>query len=206
MSIPGLFRGTPARKRVRKIFTALCGAVLAVLVFTAFTRKEAAPMTNHDFFRSLDFDDGLRVVTETFDRFPLQYGTTLGLDGNPQIRPIEFKFEQDGVLYFDTVEFYRSYAELQAHPYLQLCVCDPETMTYVRVGGKVNFTKDPAIVDRCFAESPVLTSQFGERRDVVVAYYLTEVWAEFNSFTADLPYRSYQLPNRFDAAAAEANG
>ena len=30
------------------------------------------------------------------------------------------------------------YKELQAHPYIQLCVRDQETMTYVRLGGKVN--------------------------------------------------------------------
>ena len=155
-------------------------------------------MTHLEFFQSLNYEDGLNVVTKTFDRFSLQYGTTLGLDGNPQIRPIEFKFEQDGVLYFDTVEFYSSYAELKAHPYIQLCVCDPETMTYVRLGGKVNFTKDPAIVDRCFAESPVLTSQFGDDREVVVAYYLTKAWAEFNSFTDGLPRHGYTLTNKFD--------
>ena len=186
--------------RAQKIMLTLCSVVLiGVFIFTAATQKENAPMTNLEFFQSLNYEDGLSVVTKTFDRFPLQYGTTLGLDGNPQIRPIEFKFEQDGVLYFDTVEFYESYAELQAHPYIQLCICDPETMTYVRLGGKVNFTKDPAIVNRCFAESPILTAQFGDNRETVVAYYLTEAWAEFNSFTEGLPRRSYTLSNLFDA-------
>lgn len=185
--------------RAQKIMLVLCSIFLiGVIIFTAVSRKEDTSMTNLEFFQSLDYEDGLSVVTKTFDRFSLQYGTTLGLDGNPQIRPIEFKFEQDGVLYFDTVEFYESYAELQAHPYIQLCVCDPETMTYVRLGGKVNFTKDPAIVNRCFAESPVLTSQFGDNREVVVAYYLTEAWAEFNSFADGLPHRSYTLTNQFD--------
>ena len=185
--------------RAQKIMLALCSVFLIGGIFcTAVSQEEAAPMTNLEFFESLDYEDGLSVVTQTFDRFSLQYGTTLGLDGNPQIRPIEFKFEQDGVLYFDTVEFYSSYAELKAHPYIQLCVCDPETMTYVRLGGKVNFTKDPATVNRYFEESPVLTSQFGNNRNVVVAYYLTEAWAEFNSFTDSLPHRSYMLTNAFD--------
>lgn len=185
--------------RAQKIMLALCSIFLiGVILYTAATQKEDAPMTHLEFFQSLNYEDGLNVVTKTFDRFSLQYGTTLGLDGNPQIRPIEFKFEQDGVLYFDTVEFYSSYAELKAHPYIQLCVCDPETMTYVRLGGKVNFTKDPAIVDRCFAESPVLTSQFGDDREVVVAYYLTKAWAEFNSFTDGLPRHGYTLTNKFD--------
>lgn len=73
-------------------------------------------MTNLEFFKSLDYEDGLGVVTGTLERFPLQYAATLGLDGEPQLRPIEFKFEEDGVLYFDTVEFYTSYAELPGPP------------------------------------------------------------------------------------------
>ena len=185
--------------RAQKIMLALCSVFLIGGIFcTVVSQEEVVPMTNLEFFESLDYEDGLSVVTQTFDRFSLQCGTTLGLDGNPQIRPIEFKFEQDGVLYFDTVEFYSSYAELKVYPYIQLCVCDPETMTYVRLDGKVNFTKDPAIVNRCFEESPVLTSQFGNNRNVVVAYYLTEAWAEFNSFTDGLPHRSYMLTNAFD--------
>ncbi len=150
-------------------------------------------MTNIEFFQSLDYKNGLEVFTKIFGRFPLQYGTTLGLNGEPQIRPLEFKFEKDGVLYFDTVEFYTSFKEMQAHPKVQICICDQETMTYVRLGGTVNFTKDREIINHCFESSPVLTSQFGNNRDVVIAYYLTNVWAEFNSFSAGLPHKQYNL-------------
>ena len=152
------------------------------------------------FFKSLDYSDGMSVVKAIFARWPLQYGTTLGLNGAPQIRPIEFKFEEDGVLYFDTVTFYRSYQEMKEYPYIQLCICDQETMTYLRLGGKVNFTDDPEIIDRCFAESPVLTSQFGNNRDVVISYYLTEVWVEFSSFSPELANKTYTLPNKYDEA------
>ena len=86
------------------------------------------------------------------------------------------------------------------YPYIQLCVCDQETMTYVRLGGKVNFTTDQSVIDRCFESSPVLTSQFGNRRNVVIGYYLTEVWAEFASFSAELPNKSWKLPNKYDTA------
>ena len=71
-------------------------------------------------------------------------------------------------------------------------------MTYVRLGGRVNFTTDQAVIDRCFEASPVLTSQFGNHRDYVIGYYLTEVWAEFSSFSSELPSRTYQLPNKYD--------
>jgi uncharacterized pyridoxamine 5'-phosphate oxidase family protein len=155
-----------------------------------------------EFFKGLDYDDGLSVVTSVFARWPLQYGATLGLDGNAQVRPIEFKFEQDGVLYFDTVIFYTSYQELLAHPYLQLCICDQETMTYVRLSGKVNFTDDADVIARCFDNSPVLTSQFGDKRELVIGYYLTEVTAEFASFSPELPSKRYELTNKFDSAEA----
>ena len=113
---------TVARKT--KMFFAL--GIIAVISILLYYRLKGEPkeMTNLDFFKTLDYEDGVGVVTAVFERFPLQYATTLGQDGNPQIRPIEFKFEENGVLYFDTVTFYTSYAELLAHPYIQLCVCD----------------------------------------------------------------------------------
>lgn len=165
---------------------------------TESTETEPETLT---FFKSLDYSDGMSVVKAIFDRWPLQYGTTLGLNGAPQIRPIEFKFEEDGVLYFDTVIFYSSYRELQEFPYIQLCICDQETMTYLRLGGKVNFTDDKEIIDRCFTASPVLESQFGNNRDVVIGYYLTEVWAEFSSFSPELANKTYTLPNKYDEQA-----
>ena len=181
---------------MKRIFALL----LCIIVLGGMTMTAHAEKTTLDFFKSLNFEDGVSVVVDVFQRFPLQYAATLGLDGNPQIRPIEFKFEEDGVLYFDTITFYTSYKELQAHPYIQLCVCDQETMTYVRLGGKVNFTSDQVIIDRCFENSLVLTSQFGNHRDVVIGYYLTEVWAEFASFSPELPNKTYRLPNKFDTA------
>ena len=184
---------------VQKVLLVVMGVLLVfVSVWSYITEQEHRDVTNLEFFQSLDYEDVLDVVVRTLDRFPLQYAATLGQDGDPQIRPIEFKFETDGVLYFDTVEFYTSYEEMKAHPYIQICVCDPETRTYLRLGGRVNFTKDEDIVSRCFAESPILTEQFGEARDMVVAYYLTEVRAEFRSFSRGLPQMRYTLPNPYD--------
>jgi hypothetical protein len=33
---------------------------------------------------------------------------------------------------------------------------------------------------------------------VVIGYYLTEVWAEFQSFSPELTNHTYQLTNRYD--------
>ncbi len=66
-------------------------------------------------------------------------------------------------------------------------------MTYVRVSGKVNFTDDPEVIEKCFENSPVLTSQFGNMREVVIGYYLSDVQTEFESFSPQLTHRRYTL-------------
>lgn len=173
--------------------------LICVLLFSNVTATaESDDESALAFFKGLDYEDGMSVVKEIFARYPLQYAATVGSDGNAQIRPIEFKFEENGVLYFDTVIYYESYAELQQNPYIQLCICDQETMTYLRLGGKVNFTDDSTVINRCFDASPVLTSQFDNNRDVVIAYYLTEVWAQFVSFSPELPNRTYTMQNHYD--------
>lgn len=155
-------------------------------------------MDDMEFLRSLNYDDGLETVTALWDHWPMQYAATHGTDGTPMIRPIEYKFEKDGVLYFDTVTYYSTYKELQAYPYIKICIDDQKTMSYLTVTGKVNFTDDADIIERCFKASPVLTSQFGNHRDVVIAYYLTEVKAEFNTFAEGLENHSWQLKNKYD--------
>ena len=172
--------------------------ILGIALLGGMAMSAKAENSSLDFFLSLDYSDGIGVIEAVCARFPVQYGTTLGLNGNPQIRPIEFKFSEDGVLYFDTVTYYDTYAELQAYPYLQVCVCDPETMTYIRFGGTVNFTDDPEIIDRCFASSEVLTGQFGDNREAVSAYYLTHAWLQVRSFTPGIPAKGYVLTNKYD--------
>ncbi len=189
---------------MKKFISAILALALLVVSFTGCA-DISSEKSNLSFFKSLNFDDGLSVVVDVFEKYPLQYATTLGEDGNPQIRPIEFKFEEDGVLYFDTVIFYTSYKELLLHPYVQLCVCDQETMTYVRLGGKVNFTDDEDIIERCFDNSEVLTSQFGDKKEFVIAYYLTEVWVEFTSMSSELPSKTYSLLNKYDIKQDETN-
>lgn len=150
-------------------------------------------MSNEEFFRSLDYENGLDVVEKVFRRFPMQYGVTLGLDGNPQIRPLEFKFQKDGKFYFDTIDSYDSYREMQKHPFIRVCIGDQESMSYITLSGKVVFTKDKEIVKQCFENSPVLTSQFGNHPEKVIAYYLIEAEAQFATFLDGLNNHKYKL-------------
>lgn len=148
-------------------------------------------MTNEEFFRSLNYENGEEVIEKIFRRFPMQYGTTLGRDGEPQIRPLEFKFMEGGKFYFDTVDTYESFLEMKAHPFIRICIGDQESMSYVTVRGHVTFTRDPGIIHRCFENSKVLTEQFGDHPEKVVAYYLDDMRATFATFLPGLSGRQY---------------
>lgn len=57
--------------------------LLAVIIWSVGRERNKTEMTNLEFFKSLNYEDGLSAVVDTFERFPLQYATTLGQDGNP---------------------------------------------------------------------------------------------------------------------------
>ena len=80
-----------------KLISVILALALLIPVLTACGRTEGSVQTLPDsesgsetlaFFKSLDYSDGMSVVKAIFARWPLQYGTTLGLNGAPQIRPI----------------------------------------------------------------------------------------------------------------------
>lgn len=163
-------------------------------------------MTNEEFFRSLNYENGEEVIEKTFRRFPMQYGTTLGRDGEPQIRPLEFKFVQNGKFFFDTVDSYESYREMKKHPFLMVCIGDQDSMSYVRLSGRVRFTKDPELVRKCFENSPVLTSQYGSHPEKVIAYYLDDARAEFSTFLPGLENRKYNFSKGGEAYESRRAG
>lgn len=150
-------------------------------------------MTNEDFFRSLNYENGTQVIEKTFRRFPMQYAATTGLDGRVQLRPLEFKFQKDGRFYFDTVDFYESYREMKRNPDIMVCIGDQESQSYVRLRGKVHFTKDKETVQECFSNSKVLTEQFGGHPERVIAYYLEDAEAEFATFLPGLKNRKWRF-------------
>ena len=71
-------------------------------------------------------------------------------------------------------------------------------MSYLTVTGKVNFIYDEDIINKCFKNSEVLTSQFGNNRSHVIAYYLTECKSDFATFVKELGNHHRDLSNKFD--------
>ena len=64
-------------------------------------------------------------VAACLDGVGLQYLATIGLDGKPKVRPVQFMVLLGGRLWFCTNSEKAMYAELLASPSVELCGCRP---------------------------------------------------------------------------------
>jgi len=72
---------------------------------------------------------------------PIQYLATIGLDGRPKVRPMKFRIENDGKLYFATSNKKSVFKELEKSPYLDLSTSTND-FKWLRISGKAIFTDD----------------------------------------------------------------
>ena len=67
--------------------------------------------------RKLSIND----IAAYLDEIGLQYMATIGLDGKPKVRPVQYMILYNGKLWFCTNSEKALYAELQKSPYIDLC-------------------------------------------------------------------------------------
>lgn len=68
----------------------------------------------------------LQDVANYLDNIGIQFLATIGLDGKPKVRPMQYMILDDGKLWFCTNSEKDVYKELQANPSLELCGCKLE--------------------------------------------------------------------------------
>ena len=148
---------------------------------------------NKTFFTSFDTKEPLGTAVQILNRFSPLYAGTVGLDGKPQVRPVSFAGEADGALYFLTAKNCRMYAELSKTPYIGLCAFDAESETVFRLSGKVSFTEDDDVIERCVLSCPTVLQNAGGDRKTLIAFFLLE--ASLEAENALLPSVELRLPD-----------
>ena len=87
----------------------------------------------------------------------VQYLATIGLDDNPKVRPFQFMLEEGARLYFCTSNQKTVFKEIQKHPYVELCASGAN-FSWLRLNGKVVFSKDLGLKARIQEASPIVKS------------------------------------------------
>lgn len=85
----------------------------------------------------------LREVADYLDHVGIQFMATIGLDGKPKVRPMQYMVLEDEKLWFCTNSKKEIYAELQANPAIELCGCKLEKneiqTPWIRFSAEVSF-------------------------------------------------------------------
>ena len=99
----------------------------------------------------------MSVVADFLTRSQVQYLATIGLDDKPKVRPFQFMLEEGTRLYFCTSNQKPVFKEMQKHPYVEFCASG-ENFSWLRLNGKVVFSKDLGLKARIQDASPIVKS------------------------------------------------
>ncbi|WP_432647012.1 pyridoxamine 5'-phosphate oxidase family protein [Mitsuokella sp.] len=144
--------------------------------------------------KDLDMNDGMAVTLAMLKAHPMQYLGVIGLDQKPKVKAFEFKYEENGKLWFDTIRGKETWKEILQNPEVELTVADSETMDWIRISGKVRIQEDEEHRQKAFAASPILRKYYsGPEAKKVVPFTLDNVQVEVASLEPDIGTHIYRL-------------
>ena len=123
----------------------------------------------------------LRDVANYLDNVGIQFLATIGLDGKPKVRPMQYMVLEDGKLWFCTNSKKEVYAELQANPCIELCGCklekDEMHTPWIRFSAEVVFEERQDIRDAVIDKSAIVNALYKTMRDnpIFKVFYLKDI-------------------------------
>lgn len=123
----------------------------------------------------------LHDVTNYLDSIGIQFLATIGLDGKPKVRPMQYMVLEDEKLWFCTNSKKKVYAELQANPCVELCGCklekDEMQTPWVRFSAEAVFEERQDIRDAIIEKSAIVNTLYKAMRDnpIFKVFYLRDI-------------------------------
>jgi uncharacterized pyridoxamine 5'-phosphate oxidase family protein len=129
----------------------------------------------------------VNAVTDFLTKSQVQYLATMGLDDKPKVRPFQFMLEEGGRLFFCTSNQKPVFQEMQKHPYVEFCASGAN-FSWLRLSGKVVFSKDHELKARIQAASPLVKSIYKTPdNSTFEIFYLDGAAATIADFSGDPP-------------------
>ncbi|ULQ60979.1 pyridoxamine 5'-phosphate oxidase family protein [Brucepastera parasyntrophica] len=134
----------------------------------------------------------MNEVKEFLSKNDVQFFATVGLDGKPKVRPFQFMLEEDGKYYFCTSNKKPVFEEIKKQPYVEVCCSSPD-FSWLRLKGKVVFSRDMALKGKIQDASPLVKSIYKtpDNPDFEI-FYLDEAEATIADFSGN-PARTFRL-------------
>lgn len=123
----------------------------------------------------------LQDVANYLDNIGIQFLATIGLDGKPKVRPMQYMILEDDKLWFCTNSEKDVYKELQANPSLELCGCrleENEIQTpWIRFSAEAVFEERQDIRDAIIEKSCIVNALYSKMREnpIFKVFYLKNI-------------------------------
>ena len=117
----------------------------------------------------------------------VQYFATVGKYNKSKVRPFQFMIEDGGKLWFCTNNEKDVYAQMQANPYVEVCVSTPK-FEWIRLNGKAVFKNDMDVKEKVIEASPLVKSLYQSATNPIFeVFYLDEAKATIADFSGNPP-------------------
>ena len=123
----------------------------------------------------------LRDLANYLDNIGIQFLATIGLDGKPKVRPMQYMVLEDEKLWFCTNSKKEVFAELQANPCIELCGCklekDEMQTPWIRLSAEVVFEERQNIRNAIIEKSAIVNALYKNMRDnpIFKVFYLKNI-------------------------------
>ena len=123
----------------------------------------------------------LRYVANYLDNIGIQFLATIGLDGKPKVRPMQYMVLEEEKLWFCTNSKKEVFAELQANPCVELCGCklekDEMQTPWIRFSAEAVFEERQDIRDAIIDNCAIVNALYKNMRDnpIFKVFYLKDI-------------------------------
>jgi uncharacterized pyridoxamine 5'-phosphate oxidase family protein len=129
----------------------------------------------------------MQTIVDFLKKSGVQYFATVGLDGKPKVRPFQFMFEDGGKLYFCTSNQKPVFKQMEANPNVEICASG-ENFSWLRLNGKVVFSKDLGLKAKVCEISPTVKSVYKTPDNPIFElFYLENAIATIADFSGNPP-------------------
>lgn len=131
-------------------------------------------------------DDQMKRIVEFLTANKELQMATVGTDGKPAIRTIQFQFYENGRIYFQTDTNASLYEDLQKLPYIELVSSNRDYTESLRVSAEVVFEYNYKLLDRTLEMFPNIKKIYGSADNpILTMFYIEHGSASIYEFSDD---------------------
>ncbi|MGG6313082.1 pyridoxamine 5'-phosphate oxidase family protein [Paenibacillus macerans] len=143
--------------------------------------EDTAPIFVQD-YRGLD-DNMKRIVEFLTDHKEVQMAT-VGIDGKPAIRTIQFQLYENGRIYFQTDTNASLYEDLQKYPYIEFVSSNSDYTESLRISAKVVFEYNYNLLKLTLDRFPNIKKIYGSADNpILTMFYIDHGLASIYEFS-----------------------